>query len=446
MLDLSFVRENLELVKQKMRERGLPDNSLEDFDYLDRTRRRSLVEVEGLKARRNKISGEIAARKKQNLDTETLVAENKELKAQVENLEVLAENADAEVKQRLPLIPNVPHSSVPVGIGSEDNEEVRRWGEPRRFDFQPRSHWELGPALGILDFERAAKIAGARFAVYFGVGAKLERALANFMLDIHTREHGYTEVLPPFMINSASLYGTGQLPKFKDDLFKVEKGGGSGQPAQSAADAGDYWLIPTAEVPVTNLYAGEVLEAQQLPRKHCAWTACFRSEAGSYGKDTRGIIRQHQFQKVELVKFVAPETSYDELESLTHDAEVILRRLGLPYRVVALCTGDLGFSSAKTYDLEVWLPSNGEYKEISSCSNFEAFQARRANLRFRRVQPKGQAKPEYLHTLNGSGLAVGRTWVAIIENYQQADGSVIVPEALRPYLDGLERITARTAS
>jgi seryl-tRNA synthetase len=444
MLDLSFVRENLELVKQKMRERGLPDNFLEDFDHLDRTRRRYLVEVEMLKARRNKVSGEVANRKAQNADIEPLRTEMRDLKAQIENYDVLVEDADEAVKKRLPLIPNLQHPSVPVGSGSQDNEEVRRWGEPRSFDFEPRPHWEIGRALGILDFERAAKITGARFAVYFGVGARLERALANFMLDVHTREHGYTEVLPPFIVNSASLYGTGQLPKFKDDLFKVEKGGESGQPDEAGKDGTDFWLIPTAEVPVTNLYAGEVLEPQQLPLKHCAWTACFRSEAGSYGKDTRGIIRQHQFQKVELVKFVAPETSYDELESLTHDAEIVLRRLNLPYRVVALCTGDLGFSSAKTYDLEVWLPSSGEYKEISSCSNFEAFQARRANLRFRRTQPKGQPKSEYLHTLNGSGLAVGRTWLAIVENYQQADGSVIVPEALRPYLDGLERIMPRS--
>ena len=310
-----------------------------------------------------------------------------------------------------------------MGRGAEDNQEVRRWGEPRQFNFEPKAHWDLGPALGILDFERAAKIAGARFAVYHGLGARLERALANFMLDLHTREHGYTEVLPPFVVNSASLYGTGQLPKFAADLFKLE--------------GTDYWLIPTAEVPVTNLFRDEVLAAERLPVKLCAWTACFRSEAGSYGKDTRGIIRQHQFQKVELVKFALPEKSYDELESLTRDAETVLQRLNLPYRVVALSTADLGFSSAKTYDLEVWLPSSREYKEISSCSNFEAFQARRANLRFRRG--KG-GKTELLHTLNGSGLAIGRTWLALIENYQQADGSVVVPEALRPYVDGLERI------
>src|SRR5438552_9893662 len=350
MLDLSFVRDNLELVKQKMRERGLPDDFLEDFDHLDRTRRRSLVEVETLKARRNKVGDEIAARKKQNLDAEPLIAEMRDLKAQIENVSVLVEDADEAVKKRLPLIPNMPQATVPVGSGSADNQEIRRWGEPRKFDFEPRPHWEIGPALGILDFERAAKIAGARFAVYFGAGARLERALANFMLDIHTREHGYTEVLPPFIVNSTSLYGTGNLPKFAGDLFKLE--------------GADYWLIPTAEVPVTNLFRDEVLEAEKLPVKLCAWTACFRSEAGSYGKDTRGIIRQHQFPKVELVKFSLPENSYEEHESLTRDAEAVLKRLGLPYRVVELCTGDLGFSSAKTYDLEVWLPAAGEDNEI----------------------------------------------------------------------------------
>jgi seryl-tRNA synthetase len=347
----------------------------------------------------------------------------KQVGAEIQELDEKAKTYDEQLQELLRTIPNVPHPSVPVGGGPQDNQEVRRWGRPRQFDFEPKAHWDLGPALGILDFERATKIAGTRFAVYNGMGAKLERALANFMLDMHTQEHGYTEILPPFIVNSASMFGTGQLPKFKADLFKLE--------------GTDYWLIPTAEVPVTNLYAGEVLEAERLPVKHCAWTACFRSEAGSYGKDTRGIIRQHQFQKVELVKFTLPESSYDELESLTRNAEAILQRLELPYRVVSLCTADLGFSSAKTYDLEVWLPSAREYKEISSCSNFEAFQARRANLRFRR----GKAgKTELLHTLNGSGLAVGRTWVAVIENYQQADGSVIIPEALRPYLDGQEKI------
>jgi seryl-tRNA synthetase len=423
MLDLNFVRDNLELVKQKMRERGLGE-LLGDFEALDRERRRLLGEVEGRKARRNKVSDQIASLKKQKQDASQLIAEMKPLSEEIQQLDEQAKVSDEALRETLRIVPNIPHASVPVGRGSEDNQEVRRWGQPRQFDFEPQAHWDLGPALGILDFERATKITGARFAVYMGVGAKLERALANFMLDVHTREHGYTEILPPFLVNSASLFGTGQLPKFKEDLFKLE--------------GTDYWLIPTAEVPVTNLYRDEVLEAAKLPVKHCAWTACFRSEAGSYGKDTRGIIRQHQFQKVELVKFTLPETSYDELESLTRDAEAILQRLELPYRMVALSTGDLGFSSAKTYDLEVWLPAAREYKEISSCSNFEAFQARRANLRFRRGQ---SGKTELLHTLNGSGLAVGRTWLAVIENYQQADGSVLVPTALRPYLDGLERIT-----
>ena len=426
MLDLSFVRDNLELVKQKMHERGLAD-VLGDFEAMDRERRKLLGEVESRRARRNIVSDEIASLKKRKQDASQLIAEMKPLSDEIQLLDEQAKACDERLRDVLRIVPNVPHSSVPVGRGAEDNQEVRRWGEPRRFDFEPKAHWDLGPALGILDFERATKIAGARFAVYARMGARLERALANFMLDLHTREHGYTEILPPFIVNSASLFGTGQLPKFKEDLFKLE--------------GTDYWLIPTAEVPVTNLYRDEVLEAETLPVKHCAWTACFRSEAGSYGKDTRGIIRQHQFQKVELVKFTLPETSYDELESLTRDAEAILQRLELPYRVVTLCTADLGFSSAKTYDLEVWLPAAGEYKEISSCTNFEAFQARRANLRFRRSKA---GRTELLHTLNGSGLAIGRTWVAIIENYQQADGSVSVPTALRPYFDGLERITRQT--
>jgi len=422
MLDLGFVRDNLELVKQKMRERGLPD-SLEDFEKRDRERRKLLTQDEALKARRNKLSDEIAWRKSHQQDFSAQVAESKALGAEISKLDEQAKAYDEGLRELLRIIPNVPHQTVPVGDGPQHNQEVRRWGTPREFTFEPKAHWDVGTALGLVDFERAAKIAGTRFAVYQGVGAKLERALANFMLDVQTREHGYTEVLPPFIVNSASLYGTGNLPKFAGDLFKLE--------------GTDYWLIPTAEVPVTNLYRDEVLEAEKLPVKHCAWTACFRSEAGSHGKDVRGIIRQHQFQKVELVKFVLPEKSYEELESLTHDAEVILQKLGLPYRVVVLCTGDMGFSSAKTHDIEVWLPSSREYKEISSCSNFEAFQARRANLRFRRG---GKGKTEYLHTLNGSGLAIGRAWLALIENYQQADGSVVIPEVLRPYLDGLERI------
>jgi seryl-tRNA synthetase len=423
MLDLGFVRDNIELVRQALRNRGLED-SLRDFEALDGERRMFLIEAESRKAHRNKVSDEIASLKKEKQDASTLISEMKELGKEIQEIDEKAKGFDAQLRDLLANIPNIPHSSVPVGRGAADNQEVRRWGEPRKFDFEPKAHWDLGPALGILDFDRAAKIAGARFAVYRGVGAKLERALANFMLDVHTREHGYTEVLPPFLVNSASLYGTGNLPKFAEDLFKLE--------------GTDYWLIPTAEVPVTNLFRDEVLEAEALPVKFCAWTACFRSEAGSYGKETRGIIRQHQFQKVELVKFALPENSYDELEALTRDAEAILQRLGLPYRAVVLSTGDMGFASAKTYDLEVWLPSSGDYKEISSCSNFEAFQARRANLRFRRG---GKGKTEHLHTLNGSGLAIGRTWLALIENYQRADGSVLVPQVLRPYLDGLERIT-----
>jgi len=438
MLDLGFVRDNLELVKQKMRERGFREDALEQFGALDSTRRAHLLDAEKRKARRNKVSDEIAALKKQKQDASSLISEMKQLKEEITALDTKAEAAENDLRELLKNTPNIPHASVPVGKSAADNQEVRRWGEPRQFDFEPQPHWDLGTALGILDFERAAKISGARFAVYYGVGARLERALANFMLDIHTREHGYTEVLPPFIVNSASLYGTGQLPKFAGDLFKVEKGEPTLAPPEEEKRGSDLWLIPTAEVPVTNLYRDEVLDGERLPVKHCAWTACFRSEAGSYGKDTRGIIRQHQFQKVEMVKFTLPETSYDELESLTYNAEVILQRLNLPYRVVSLCTGDLGFSSAKTYDLEVWLPSNRDYKEISSCSNFESFQARRANLRFRRGK---SGKTELLHTLNGSGLAVGRTWLAILENYQQADGSVVVPEALRPYLGGLECIT-----
>ena len=423
MLDLGFVRNNLSLVREKMRDRGAT-GILGDFEALDAERRRLLSDTEALKAQKNTVSGQIAVLKKQKQDASALITEMKEVGQQILLLDEQAKAADEKLRDLLRRVPNIPHETVPVGRDSKDNQEIRRWGVPRKFDFEPKAHWDLGPALGILDFERAAKIAGARFAVYYGVGAKLERALAQFMLDLHTREHGYTEVFPPFMVNSDSMFGTGQLPKFAEDLFKLE--------------GTDYWLIPTAEVPVTNLFRDEVLEAEKLPVKFCAWTACFRSEAGSYGKDTRGIIRQHQFQKVELVKFALPDSSYEELESLTNNAETVLQRLGLPYRVVALSTGDLGFSSAKTYDLEVWLPSSQEYKEISSCSNFEAFQARRANLRFRRG--KG-GKTELLHTLNGSGLAIGRTWVALLENYQQKDGSVLIPEVLRPYLDGLERIS-----
>jgi seryl-tRNA synthetase len=424
MLDLAFVRDNLDLVKRKMRERGLA-SLLDDFESIDRERRKFLVKAERGKARRNKVSDEIAALKKQKQDASALIAEMRQLGDEIKQLDEKAKSLDEQLRELLQNIPNVPHESVPVGGGAQDNQEIRRWGEPRKFDFEPKAHWDLGPQLGILDFERAAKLTGARFAVYQGVGARLERALANFMLDVHTREHGYTEVLPPFVVNSTSLFSTGQLPKFASDLFKLE--------------GTDYWLIPTAEVPLTNLYRDETLDAAQLPIKLCAWTPCFRSEAGSYGKDVRGIIRQHQFQKVELVKFTRPEESYEEHEKLTRAAEAVLERLGLHYRRVLLCTGDMGFSSAKTYDLEVWLPGQGLFREISSCSNFESFQARRANIRYR---PEGRKGSEFVHTLNGSGLAVGRTWVAIVENYQQADGSVLIPEALRPYM-GVEKIEAR---
>ena len=395
--------------------RANPPN-LDGFRELDRKRRAAISETEQLKAQVNAESVKIGELRRQGADTAEQQERVRSTKSRIASLDEQVKALDDEFRELLAGIPNVPHESVPAGKDSEDNVEVRRVGEPRKFDFEPKAHWDLGPELGILDLERAAKITGARFALYWDMGAKLERALINFMLDVHTREHGYTEVLPPFMVNSKSLFGTGQLPKFKEDLFKCE--------------GFDFWLIPTAEVPVTNIYADEVLDAGALPVKLCAYTPCFRSEAGSYGRDVRGIIRVHQFQKVELVKFAHPENSYDELEKLTADAEDILRRLGLPFRTVVLCTGDTSFSSAKTYDIEVWLPGQNGYKEISSCSNFEAFQARRAGIRFRSGK-----KTEYAHTLNGSGLAVGRTWVAIVENYQQKDGTVVVPEALRPYLN-----------
>jgi len=426
MLDLAFVRDNLPLIEQEMRQRGLdPGEIIGRFGELDARRRKAITEAENLKAKRNRASDQIAQLKKSKQDATALIEETKSLREQIQEHEKVAEQLDAELRGLLVGIPNVPHASVPVGSTAEDNQEVRRWGEPPKFDFAPKPHWEVGEALGILDLERAAKLTGARFAVYWDLGAKLERALANFMLDLHTREHGYTEVLPPYMVNAESMYGTGNLPKFEADLFKVPHGDKS------------LYLIPTAEVPVTNLYRDEVLDGARLPISLTAYTPCFRSEAGSYGKDVRGIIRQHQFQKVELVKFARPEQSYDELEKLTNNAETVLQKLGLHYRVMALCTGDMGFSSAKTYDIEVWLPGQQLFREISSCSNFEAYQARRANIRYK---PEGKGKTEFLHTLNGSGLAIGRTWVAIVENYQQADGSVIVPEALRPYL-GVEKIT-----
>jgi seryl-tRNA synthetase len=428
MLDLNFVRENLPLVEEKLRQRGMdPAAVLKDFREVDTERRQAITEAETSKAQRNKASEEIAKLKKSGQDASAAMAQTKELREKITALEKTATDLDSRLRDILTGIPNLPNASVPVGRSADDNVEVRRWGTPPKFDFTPKSHWDLGPDLGILDLERAVKLTGARFAVYWDLGAKLERALANFMLDLHTREHGYTEVLPPYLVNSESMYGTGQLPKFGADSFRVPHGDK------------DLWLIPTAEVPVTNLYRDEVLDQARLPISLTAYTACFRSEAGSYGKDVRGIIRQHQFQKVELVKFAHPDKSYEEHEKLTRNAEEVLQKLGLHYRTVALCTADMGASSAKTYDIEVWLPGQQLYREISSCSNFEAYQARRANIRFR---PEGKNKTEFVHTLNGSGLAVGRTWVAIVENYQQSDGSVVIPEALRPYI-GAERITPK---
>jgi seryl-tRNA synthetase len=428
MLDLSFVRNNLPLVEEKLRQRGMdPDVVLGDFQAIDTQRRAAITEVETAKAQRNKLTEEFQRLRKEKQDTTANLEEQKQLKDKIAEAEKIADAADAKLRDILTGIPNLPNDSVPVGKSADDNVEVRRWGTPPQFDFTPKPHWELGEELGILDLERAAKITGARFAVYWDLGARLERALMNFMLDLHTREHGYTEVLPPFMVNAESLYGTGNLPKFEADLFKVPH------------NDKNLYLIPTAEVPVTNLYRDETLDAARLPISLTAYTPCFRSEAGSYGKDVRGIIRQHQFQKVELVKFTKPEHSYEEHEKLTANAEQVLQKLGLHYRTVVLSTGDMGFSSAKTYDIEVWLPGQNLFREISSCSNFEAFQARRANIRYR---PEGAKKSEFVHTLNGSGLAIGRTWVAIIENFQQADGSVLVPEVLRPYL-GAERITPR---
>ncbi len=426
MLELNFVRANLGLVEDMLRRRGQdPAALLGDFRRQDSARRDAITRMEKLKAQRNSLSEEVARSKRAGQDATALIEQTRALRQEGERLESSASEAEAEMRSLLARIPNLLQPEVPAGKNEQDNLEVRRWGQRREFAFAPKPHWELGEALGILDLERAAKIAGARFAVYWDLGARLERALANFMLDVHTREHGYREVLPPVLVNSASLFGTGQLPKFAEDLFRCE--------------GGDYWLIPTAEVPVTNLYRDEMLEEKQLPLSLTAYTPCFRSEAGSYGKDVRGIIRQHQFQKVELVKFVQPERSGLEHERLTEDAESILRKLELPYRKMLLCAADTGASSTKTYDLEVWLPGQGVYREISSCSNFEAYQARRANLRYR---PQGGGRPEFLHTLNGSGLAIGRTWLAILENYQQEDGSVRIPEALHPYMGGEKFIPA----
>jgi seryl-tRNA synthetase len=424
MLDLKFVRDNIGKVELALERRGLTI-SLEEFVSKDIDRRRALAEIDELRHRRNTLSEEVGQKKKAGLHAEAqpLMDQVKEINLKIKQWEAEAEKHDPWVKDFLLTLPNLPDDSVPLGASAEDNPVVKTWGEPPRFDFEPKAHWDLGEALGIIDFERAAKITGARFALLKGAGALMERALINFMLDIHTRKHRYTEVWPPFMTNRASMTGTGQLPKFADDLFKLE--------------GLDYFLVPTAEVPVTNIHREEILQEEDLPIYYTAYTPCFRSEAGSYGKDVRGLIRQHQFDKVEMVKFTTPETSYEELELLLQNAEEVLQELGLPYRVVVLCTGDMGFAAAKTYDIEVWLPGQGLYREISSCSNFTDYQARRAEIRFKRKGAKGT---ELVHTLNGSGLAVGRTMVAILENYQQEDGSVLIPEKLRPYMGGMEKI------
>jgi len=423
MHDLSYFREHLDLFAEMAKRRNITLD-LDGFRELDKDRREQITANEQRKAMRNKASEEIARLKKEKQNADALIAEMKQVSEQIKQSDERIAELDARQRQLLLTIPNIPHSSVPAGACAEDNVEVRRWGAPPVFDFQPKPHWEVGERAGILDLPAASKITGARFAVYKGWGARLERALANFFLDVHTREHGYTEILPPFLVNTASLMGAGQLPKFAADLFKIENT--------------DFWLTPTSEVELHNLYRDETLPEEKLPIHVTAWTACFRSEAGAAGKDTRGILRQHQFQKVELFKFTRPETSSEEHEALVRNAETILQRLGLHYRTVLLCAGDLGFASAKTYDIEVWLPSGKEFREISSCSNCDAFQARRAGIRYK---PKAGGKSEFVHTLNGSGLAVGRTWIAVVENYQQADGSIVVPEALRPYM-GIDLIPA----
>ena len=425
MLDPTVVRDRIDDVRRALQTRGLqPDAELDQFAQLDADRRRLIPEIEGLKREQNAAAAEAARAKREGQDATSLFAANKARGQRVKQLEVKLEDIEQQRNMVLLTLPNLPHATVPEGRGEAQNVEVRREGTPREFDFEPKPHWDLGAALGILDFERATRMSGARFSVLLGAGARLSRALINFMLELHTREHAYVEVEPPFLVNADALRGTGNLPKFEQDLFKI-------------AGEWDLYLIPTAEVPLTNLHRGEILDGRTLPLRYTAYTPCFRSEAGSYGADVRGLIRQHQFDKVELVKFATPEQSYDELEALTRNAETVLQRLGLPYRTVALCTGDLGFAAAKTYDVEVWLPSQKTYREISSCSNTEAFQARRANIRFRR---DGTGKAEFVHTLNGSGLAVGRTLIAILENYQQKDGSVVIPEALRAYMGGLERV------
>lgn len=424
MLDMKRLRNDFESVKKGLQNRGALPAAIDKFAEIDEKRRSLLVESETLKNKRNTVSEEIALKKRNKEDAQDLIAEMKVVSDQIKEFDEQLRQIEGELEQILYDIPNVPHESVPVGQSEEDNVPIRYWGEVPSFSFEAKAHWDVAAELGILDFEAAAKVTGSRFVFYKGLGSRLERALIQFMLDLHVDQHGYEEMLPPYIVNRASLTGTGQLPKFAEDVFRLE--------------GTEYFLIPTAEVPVTNYHRDDILSAEQLPIKYTAYSACFRSEAGSAGRDTRGLIRQHQFNKVELVKFVKPEESYDALESLTTNAEKVLQLLGLPYRVLSLCTGDIGFSSAKTYDLEVWLPSSNTYREISSCSNFEDFQARRANIRFRR---DAKAKPEFVHTLNGSGLAVGRTVSAILENYQQEDGSVVIPEVLRPYMGGRERIT-----
>ena len=425
MLEAKYIREHLDEVRERLALRGQAIN-LDGFVLIDGERRKTIQEWERLRSLQKKVSDEVSRKKKEGQDASELIEEMKKVSQELKGLDSIIEEKEKTLQDFLLVVPNLPHASVPVGKDSSDNAEVRRWGEIPKFDFEPKPHWDIGEELKILDFKSGAKITGARFTLYLDLGAKLERALINFMLDLHTREHGYREVLPPFMVNRTTMTGTGQLPKFEEELFKVE--------------GTDYFLIPTAEVPVTNIHQDDVLEEKMLPLYYTAYTPCFRKEAGSYGKDTRGLIRQHQFNKVELVKFTKPENSYSELEKLLSDAEEVLKRLKLPYRVVNLCSGDLGFSASKTYDIEVWLPGQNTFKEISSCSNFEDFQARRAKIRYRIA---GKNKTEFVHTLNGSGLAVGRTLVAILENYQQADGSVIIPEILRPYMNGVERIVKR---
>jgi seryl-tRNA synthetase len=424
MLDIKLIRENPELIRERLSSRSENvSRLLDELLEADERRRKNLIEAEELKCQRNVASEEIGRRKKQGIPADDLLESMKETAERIKNLDGALREIEDTIKTTILLIPNIPHKSVPIGKNEQNNVEVKKWGNLFEMAFEPKPHWDIGEALGILDFECAAKITGARFCLYKGAGARLERALINFMLDLHTKKHGYQEILPPFMVNSASMTGTGQLPKFEEDLFKCSNT--------------DYYLIPTAEVPITNIHRDEILDGRKLPFYYTAYTPCFRAEAGSYGKDTRGLIRQHQFNKVELVKFVKPEDSYDELEKLLKNAEEVLRLLEIPYRVIVLCTGDVGFSAAKTYDIEVWLPGLGCYKEISSCSNFEDYQARRANIRFRETP---EAKPSFVHTLNGSGLAVGRTMVAILENYQQADGSVAVPSVLKGYMDGMKSV------